>query len=248
MLKILQHIEDMAAGASLLPFATVGAALVLAGLIVWLGGLRFSRFISLLVGALTGFAVGMPFVNEPSHAAIAAVIGAVVGAVLNKYMMVIFGAAAVFFIGMTISVSSQLADNDFGTSHSNGGTLVEIIDEVPKLLANYADQAWIAIKDTGTAGAFTGSVVVALGVVVAGIFWPRLVAAAAYSAIGTTVIFIGMVMVLLNKGSEPVTRISRNFDLYIIASVSMVLFGTLTQLVLCKPAKKKITTKNDGDE
>ena len=253
MLKILQHFEEMAAGAALLPFAIIGAALVLVGLIIWLGGLHFSRFIATLVGAATGIVAGLPFVSNWSHVAIAAMIGAVVGALLNKYMMIIFAAVVVAGVGMIISVGPQLADSDFGIdehSHGNNGKsrLSVMLSEIPKLLINYADEVWLAIKDTATAGAFTVSVAAGLGVLVVGIFGPRLVSAGACATIGMVIIFIGMVMMLQYKGSKPVTRIIDNVNLYIIVAVGMMLFGTFTQMVLCKSAKKNKSTKKDGDK
>ena len=52
-----------------------------------------------------------------------------------------------------------------------------------------------------------------------------------------TIVFSGMILLLLNKGSMPVSIISRRPSFYVTVFTAMMLFGTTEQLLLCKPQK-----------
>ena len=76
MLETLRQIEELASSLRVWTFASVGIAIGVAGLIIWLGGLRLSRIIACLLGAVFG-AIGGIFIAQtqgPIAIAIAALL------------------------------------------------------------------------------------------------------------------------------------------------------------------------------
>jgi hypothetical protein len=67
-------------------------------------------------------------------------------------------------------------------------------------------------------------------------FW-QLASALCCSALGTVLIFAGMILLLLNKGSMPVGIISRRSSFYAAVFAAMMVFGTIEQLLLCRQPK-----------
>ena len=68
------------------------------------------------------------------------------------------------------------------------------------------------------------------------------------SAIGTIVVFFGMIVLLLGKGSQPLTNIYNKPEFYATAAVCMIIFGIATELLLCPVVKKETKQKNKNGE
>jgi hypothetical protein len=73
--------------------------------------------------------------------------------------------------------------------------------------------------------------------IVAGFSLWQLASALCCSALGTVLIFAGMILLLLNKGSMPVSIISSRSPFYVAVFAAMMAFGTTEQLLLCKQPK-----------
>jgi hypothetical protein len=76
--------------------------------------------------------------------------------------------------------------------------------------------------------------VLALIFIVAGFSLWRLAMALCCSALGTILIFAGMILLLLHKGAVPVSIICSKSSYYATAFIAMIAFGTIEQLLLCK--------------
>jgi len=68
----------------------------------------------------------------------------------------------------------------------------------------------------------------------------RFLSALILSVLGTAVIFAGMIMLLIYKGSQPVTYIIQKQYFFGSVFAIMAVFGTIEQLLLCKQAKKSL--------
>ena len=63
-------------------------------------------------------------------------------------------------------------------------------------------------------------------------FW-RFISALCCAVLGTTLVFAGMVLLLLYKGALPVDAISRKQPFYAAVFIAMIVFGTIEQFLLC---------------
>jgi len=73
--------------------------------------------------------------------------------------------------------------------------------------------------------------------------FPRLLSALILSVLGTALVFAGLIMLLIYKGSQPVTYIIQKQYFFAAIFAIMAVFGTIEQLLFCKQAKK--TLKNE---
>jgi hypothetical protein len=87
--------------------------------------------------------------------------------------------------------------------------------------------------------------------IVAGVALWRFASALSCAALGTTLIFAGMILLLMYKGSAPISELMRKPPFYGTVFVTMAAFGTVEQLILCKrkkPKSKKTKKQNESSE
>jgi len=77
----------------------------------------------------------------------------------------------------------------------------------------------------------------------AGYFMPQLIIALTCSAWGTTIISLGMILLLLFKGARPVTQIYAKAGVFGVVALAMIVFGSVVQLLLCSARDKKLAVK-----
>jgi len=80
-------------------------------------------------------------------------------------------------------------------------------------------------------------------ILAAGSFFWRLVSALCCAALGTGLIFGGMVLLLLYKGAVPVSSIGNRPFFYAALFVVMTAFGTIEQMLFCRRKNKAMTAK-----
>jgi hypothetical protein len=78
-----------------------------------------------------------------------------------------------------------------------------------------------------------------------GFFFYKVVSAATCAAIGTALIYVGMILLLVNKGSMPAQGICSKPIFYQTVAICMLLFGTIVGRLVCPLRKKKINTIKD---
>jgi hypothetical protein len=88
-----------------------------------------------------------------------------------------------------------------------------------------------------------------LAVAAFGFFLPRFTVSAVFSVLGTGLIFIGMLVVLLYKGAQPISHVYERAALYNTVILVMIVFGTAVELLLCSRKNKKpnIVKPNAGE-
>jgi len=77
------------------------------------------------------------------------------------------------------------------------------------------------------------------------LFW-RFTSALCCAALGTLLVFAGMILLLLYKGAGPISSISAKQSFYLGVFIVMTAFGTIEQLLLCQRSKGLITKRKTG--
>lgn len=257
MLRILQDFETAIGGAvRLSPLILVGPglAVVVVGLFIWLGGLGFRKLLVAVAGAICGgvfgfFAIGQNIVPAVFMAALLAAIAIVFErlfiAILTAALAAVF--AFVVLAGPYVENSQQAALISPGEV-SVQGPAISTRESAEKMKA-YIINARQKIKRAGLQmPAYHWAIIIVLGLifVVAGFSLWRLASALCCSVLGTTLIFAGMILLLLHKGAVPVSIICSKTSFYATVFIAMTAFGTCEQLLLCKRSKTRSAGKRQS--
>jgi hypothetical protein len=218
-----------------------GVTLLMVGLIIWLAGLSFSRIISAIVGALTGFLAAFALTaGKLSAAILACATGLIAGAILRR---LIFAMAAAILAGVCVTVAvSQKTEAPVHLTYAVPApdapilnareswerTMTLSIDLYKNTLASIAKQpkqVWITVA---------GAAVVAF---LAGMLLKELAAALGCSAVGTIMSLLGLAIFLCYKGAQPVEFVADKPLLSSSIFGGMVAFGTSIQILLMRPRK-----------
>jgi len=259
MLRILQDFETAIGGAvRLSPLVLVGPGLaaVIVGLFIWLGGLGFRKLLVAVAGAICGgicgfFAIGQNIVS----AAFAAVLAAALAMVFERLFIAILTAALAAVFAFVVLAGPYVENSQQATPISPGevsvqGPAISTRESVEKMKA-YIINAGQRIKHAGLqmpVYRWAIIMVLALIFIVAGFYLWRLASALCCSVLGTTLIFAGMILLLLYKGALPVSIICSKTSFYVTVFIAMTAFGTSGQLLLCKRSKTRSAGKRQIDK
>ena len=210
------------------------------GLSVWLGGMRWRIFTAVVFGVvagLTGLAVaglaGVAFITENMLAAFIFPAFLVMVSILifKKRGLVVIGSISTIFVLLLSFAASASVD---GTYHRETEPPSAIMDG--KISTVIGDLSPMSIGVAASCGSLV------MGV---GLFFHRVVSAATCSALGIVLIYVGMILLLANKGSMPVQNICRKPIFYQTVAICMLFFGTFVGRLVCPSRKKKINTVKD---
>jgi len=251
MVEILQSFERTAGRFSPVVLIVPGLATVVLGLLVWLAGSCLRRVVLCLVGAAAGLLVGFLVIGQnPPAYVLAAGGGAVFGAVLPRVflagILAVFGAAIAFAIVARAHVVEEQGTL-FGAS--DGGmpegrfTVQQSLDAARAYAIDVRDRTEAAARELRPVDwAIVAAAI--LGALVLAMLSARLAGALACSSLGTVLILTGLTLLLMVKGSTPIARIEQQGAFYGLVLLGMVAFGTLEQLVLCKPPKQEAKARS----
>jgi hypothetical protein len=240
MVEILKTFEQVAVRFSPVVLVAPGLVMVVLGLLAWLAGTSLQRlvlgFFGAGVGALASFFAGA---HNPLLFGVAAWIGAAFGAFLPR----VFSAALLAVLGMAVTfvilarAPLRASPGTLFTGPEVGQTEEYTVPESLEVTRAY----WTDAADRVRAGAYALAptrwailAAVGFGLLVLKLYLDRLAAAATCSALGTVLVFSGLVLLLIFKGSAPVAHIEQQGVSYGLVLVGMVLFGTVEQLVVCR--------------
>jgi hypothetical protein len=270
MLEVLEYYQSLAQKFQSQLLTGPGIIVVLAGLCIWLAGLRWRRVVGAFVGAAVAAAGVFVIGNYPAGVALTAcAIGLFAGVIINRIVFGIFGAAVGVLVVMVVLAGGLSAtENKSDTLEFQADNFVseysyptwpqyEMSDviipapaamEITARTAEYFfDRAKKAVASAG-AGSYAGAGLVAVIAVIAALIMPRLLIAVISSSLGSAVIFTGMIMLLFYKGSKPISYISERPWFYATAFGAMVIFGTAAQLILSPLAAKQSQTDSPDKE
>lgn len=263
MLEIFQNFEYAMGGAAQscpLVLAAVGIAVVLAGLCVWLGGLYIKKPLVGVIGGAGGFVLGATVINRgPVPVAALSAVAALVAIALERVFITVLAATLAAVLGFAVLAGPYMKNS--GASEPARRYEVSAETQTYDNVEFMAELKAYAVDVAGSAR-YAGSnmppqrwaLVAAMAVicVIGGFTLWRLTAVLCFSAFGTMLICFGMTLMLLCKGSSPVTNLNHRPMVYAGVFAGMIAFGTIEQLVLCRrqqagPAKKKMKDKEKED-
>jgi hypothetical protein len=261
MFGILQNFEQTAARFSPIVLIGPGAAVVIVGLFVWLGGLGFRKVLAGVLGAVIGWTCGFFFSSRNIIvAAVSAVSATVIATVLERLFMRILAAflAAVlaFFVLSCVYKETIISTREAPVEVEKTGEQDVMISlkQTPEVIKAYCADFSAEAKRSAVHMPIHGWAIIAALVVImlgAGFFLRKPTSALCCAVLGTVLIFSGMILLLLYKGNMPITTISQKYPYYAAVSGVMAAFGTFVQLLLGPKvggrAKRKKEAQKDGE-
>jgi len=249
VLEIFEHFEQIAP--RFVPVVLIGPGLVcvIAGLFLWLGGLGFRRTLVAVAGAVSGgvcgfFIIGRGFILAMVPAGVAAV----VAVIFEKMFITILATALAVVIGIAVLARPHIEEAASLKQHPQNKiqkreqalSMQQTVETVKAYTADFrtelkqaclqmAGYKWVIIA------------VLVLTFTAAGFYFPRLTSALCCATSGTILIFAGMILLLLYKGSAPVSGICHRAPFYLGVFTVMIVFGTIEQLLLCRGVRRRPT-------
>jgi hypothetical protein len=239
MPEILENIEVAAVNYDGAILVTAGIAAVTAGLVLWLAGLKIEKAVAALFGAAAGATAGYLFwrQNPLAGAFFGATAAAMISLIFNKAIIVLVGSVVITGLGLVFLVAHTTQRLDM--SGYPGATGTDRLTQQQTLEMISQQFGFLAEKGQEIAGrlptlAWPGFALAAIFLLALGFIFVRLIMAVSCSSIGTALIFAGMIVLLLHKGSAPLTHIYQRALYFSAVFAAMVVFGTAVQLALCR--------------
>lgn len=228
----------------LLPIVLLAPALVVtvAGLCIWLAGIRFLKLIAALTAAGAGFVCAWHFTDKQLVPLLLfAVIPLALSFFLSKPIVVLLAAALTFaliiFIPAGVNALQGLNTSAVRTPPESTLDFAQSIQKAEEYLLG-TKQWLIEYAQSVPSGTKAIAYMAALGVIGIGLFSWRLVCGAACSVLGIVLLAGGMTLLLFYKGAEPLMILKQNWPLIGWILVGMCIVGTLVQYWI-SPKKKK---------
>jgi hypothetical protein len=247
MLEITRYFEQAATQFNAVVLVGLGITAVLLGLFIWLGGLGLRKQLLIAVGALCGGLCA--FLTSGYNILLtvfAAVIGTVIATKFEKIFLAVLAGALAVVLGLAIMTRPYMNKSEHSTQTAQHQSQIHdqvyTVQQTMQVLKAYAHDLGSMIKHAcPQMPPYNWLIILALAVIftIVGLFFWPLASAFCCATLGTISIFLGMTMLLLFKGSAPVTGICTRIPFFMLVFTAMVIFGTLEQLMLCKYTTKK---------
>jgi len=252
MVEVLKTFEQVAGRFNPLVLVVPGLVLVALGLFVWLGGLGFRRVLFALVGAAVGGTVVLVAVTTNgvitgASALVAAILAASFQRAFTALLLGLLSLAVTFIIlaypylqeyrgvliaGQNLAQSERLTVHDsLSVTHAFG---LDLLDGVRYAAGSLAPARWAII------------VAAAAGMLTLGALFQSLGGALSCASLGTSMIFGGLILLLVYKGSVPIERLAGRPAFYGLVMAGMATFGTLEQLTFCRRAEQQKSRAKSG--
>ncbi len=265
MYELLLRIETLFLGLKAIALLGIGVPALVVGLILWLGGTRYSAAITGVLGAVVGAAVGLlvgqwlnlhPWLSLPVGAAVLAGLSILLRNILILVLAVlVFSAvsgagylAVVLDRAVPQARPTTRGEQKMTVQYFTGMDSTERMDYMNDIsqedatfgdrLTALLDDTWEAIRPYG----WMAILAIVLGAVVGSLlvwFIAKIVIALAYSIVGTAVIFLGAQAALLGAGFAAVSALEHRRLLLPGIFLTMIVIGWVWQLFCAarKPAR-----------
>ena len=259
MLEILQDFESAVSGTlQLNPVVLVGPGLVcvITGLFIWLGGLGFRKILVAVIGAITGgvcgfFAIGQNIIS----AVFTATLASALAILFERIFITILTASLAAAFAFAVLTGSYLENSQQETATSSDGitnqhSALSVRESAKKMKVLIIDSAQKIKHACLQMPLYIWAMIAVLMLIclVVGFSLWQLASALCCSALGTVLIFTGMILLLLNKGSMPVSIISSRSSFYAGVFAAMMVFGTTEQLLFCTQPKTSPAAKSQATD
>ncbi len=252
MLEIARQLEQTAVWFNPVILIGPGLAAVLLGLFIWLGGLGFKRALVVTVGAVSGGVCGF-FISGRNivTATVSAVLAAVLAVVLERIFITILAGVLTAILAFAILAGPYIGNADEQTLVEWNETKKLSTSQTVEIVKAYTSDFVDEIKWISSQMPVYNWIMIAILAVIflaAGFLRRRLTSAFCCAALGTMLIFAGMILLLLYKGAAPVSRICKNQSYYLGVFAVMTAFGMVEQLLFCQRIRKRLTRKKGEGE
>jgi len=254
MVEILKSFEQVAGRLSPVVLVVPGVAAAVLGLVAWLAGMCLRRVVLACFGAAVGALISLIVSGQnPAVAGAAAGGGAALGALLPRLALALLLAAvgvAITFAVLAKAPPPEQPSTLFGgleAGQTEKYTVslsldvvrtygIDMVDWVKAAGRNLIPVNWAILAAVG------------LGLLLLGLLFGWTAGALTCSLLGTALVFAGLTLLLLFKGSDPIGRMQQQGAYYGLVSVGLVAFGTLEQLLVCRPPKRQPGGKSQQGE
>ncbi|MHC4486238.1 MAG: hypothetical protein ACYS4T_13675 [Planctomycetota bacterium] len=252
MLRIFQNFEQTAVQLNPIVLIGPGLATVLVGLFIWLGGLGFRRLLVAVAGAVSG-GICVFFITGRNImvAIILASVAAVIAIIFERLFIVTLAASLAAVFGFAVLAGPYIENSQEVIRRMPvQSSVLSVRESIEKVKAYVADVSEKIKQACSQMPVYRWLILLVLVVtlMVVGFFLWRLASALCCSALGTTLIFAGMILLLLYKGSVPISSIYSKPLFYGAVFAAMTVFGTMEQLLLCQRAKRESINKKGADK
>lgn len=252
MVEVFKSFEQVAGRLNPLVLIVPGLALVALGLFVWLGGLGFRRVLFALLGAAAGGVTALLAVSDNGVVAGASALAAALLAAMFQR------AFTALLLGLlSLAISFVILAHPYLQEHR--GTLIagENLDRGPKLTVRdslrvahaYGLDLVDGVRDAAgklTPGRWAIIAAATAGMLTLGASFQSLGGALSCATLGTAMVFAGLLLLVVFKGSAPVGRLVEQPAFYGLVFAGMAAFGTLEQLSLCRRAERHKSKAKSG--
>jgi hypothetical protein len=253
VIEIVRSFEQEAGRFNPMVLLVPGLAMVALGLISWLAGMCLRRFVLALAGAAAGGLAGWLIHGQnPAVAGLAAGGGAVFAVILPRVSTAVLLAALGVVVAFAITAGTHFVEGQRTSSarqDSGRGqerfTVQESLTEMRVLALDIVGRTASAARELEPAN-WAVLAAVWLVLLVLGLLLVRLAGALTFSVLGTALIFAGLIVLLIFKGSAPVAFVQKQGAFYGLVLLGMAVFGTLEQIVLCPSPKRRRKAKSAG--
>lgn len=226
-----------------------GIALVIAGLFLWLGGLRFLKAVAAVTAGVAALIVTWLLSGgQIMIIVLCPVVMAGLGMFMNRAVVVLLGAS---IVASVVLIGPSVAPLDFDRQPEQVQPAQQetlgLFDSVARM-QEIARQVKREIREMIASippGRKTVAVIAAMAFAAFGAISWRLACAATCSTIGTVEIFAGMLVLLLFKGRQALQQAADQWLILAAAAIGMILLGTSLQLWLCPAKRKKSDLKEE---
>ena len=240
MLEILQNFEQAAAGFATLVLIIPGLTILVVGLFVWLRGLSLRGFFAGLIGAIIGAICAFYlFSRNIITTIIAACIAALVAIIFKRLIIALLLAALAAAVCFTILIAPYMKPADAEASVDQGimpeQSSTMSVNESLQVAKSYAVEFENKTKNACRQMPLYNWAIIAapfIILIVPGLLFWRLASSLFFSTVGTILIFAGMILLLVYKGSAPISRIADRSSFYTTVFIAMIAFGTIEQYLL----------------
>jgi len=249
MIEIFQNFEQMTDRFSTLILIGSGVVFLLLGLCIWLSGLALRKILISIVGLAGGVVLGLFVVGRNIFSAsLSGALASLIALIFQKVLCVLLAAALAAAIAFTILAEPyfEQAETTEVQSEMSDQTTTAGLDETFEELKTFGLDAGEKIKQAGTKIPVHIWAIIAVPAViflVCGVLLWRWTTALFFSVTGTMVVFLGMILLLSYKGTEPVSHILGKPFISAAVFLAMAAFGMIVQLLLWKGSKKEKITK-----
>jgi hypothetical protein len=251
MVEVLKSFEQVAVRFSPLVLVVPGLVLVALGLFVWLGGLGLRRVLFGLLGAAAGGIVAsLAVTGNGMVVGVSAIVAAFLAAVFQRaFTALLLGllSLAVSFVILAYPYLKEYHGTSIAGQNPKSQRLttrdslrvaqafsLDLKDAIRYAADRVTPSRW-AIIAAATAGLLT-----------LGALFRSLGGALSCAILGAMMIFAGLILLLVCKGSAPIMRIAGRPAFYGLVLAGMSTFGTLEQLTLCRRAEQQKPKAKSG--